>query len=284
MHFFYLDESGDTGANLADHQQPVFVLGGVSLRDEGWNRTYAELANLILEYFAGAVPPLFELHGHELLSPAGEGAFAGHAIERRLALVEALIGLVVSRKHHVHYIALDKVRLAAGLAAEASLPAHAAIPYTLAYDYMITEIEQRVAKSLGRSARGMLIIDRKDEHALEIESLTARRRFGAPVACRTKLIAEFSYPLDSRRNPMIQLSDLVVLCVRRFFEIEEGYKPDCPDVVKRFYARCFLELHARTPVKSLVSHKAASNDKLNALLSAVSCSPRRNVVKRYRLT
>ncbi|WP_143814354.1 DUF3800 domain-containing protein [Lysobacter spongiicola] len=35
MHFFYLDESGDTGANLADPNQPIFVIGGVSVRDEG---------------------------------------------------------------------------------------------------------------------------------------------------------------------------------------------------------------------------------------------------------
>lgn len=281
MHFFYLDESGDSGANLADPQQPIFVLGGVSLRDEGWNKTYSSLATIVHDYFGGNVPDEFELHGCELLSPNGEGPFAGHEIERRIALVESLIGLVVSRKHHVHYIALDKARMAERLGTEIGLPAHSTTPYTLAYDYMITEIEQRVAKGLGKSARGMLIIDKKDEHADTIEALTAQRRFGTPVACRTKWISEFSYPLDSRRNPMVQLSDLVILCIRRFFEIEEGYKPDCPNVVKRFYAACFQSLHARTPVKSLAAHKGTSNSRLNALLAHASCSPRRNVAQRY---
>lgn len=139
MHFFYLDESGDTGANLADAQQPVFVLGGVNLRDEGWNITYAALSGVITGYFGGTLPTGFELHGCELLSRNGEGPFAGHSIDRRLQLVRDLLGVIEQRKHHVHYLALDKQKLAAALAANVpGIPAHARTPYTLAYDYMIT--------------------------------------------------------------------------------------------------------------------------------------------------
>ena len=284
MHFFYLDESGDTGANLEDGQQPIFVLGGIHLRDEGWNTTYAQLADLIGIYFDGALPAGFELHGCELLSPKGEGPFEGHPIDKRLTLVRDLFAILESRKHHVHYIALDKRRLAEALAAGvAGLPAHASTPYTLAYDYMITEIDLRVAEGLGQSARGMLIIDKKDEHAEAIVEITERRRFGKPVACRTKWIAEFSYPLDSKRNPFVQLSDLVILCLRRYFEIEGGYRPDCPAVVQQFYAECFIRLHQRTPIKKLAEHKGASNAALNTLISNACCRPGRNIARRYGL-
>lgn len=284
MHFFYLDESGDTGANLADAQQPIFVLGGVNLRDEGWNATYAALAGVINGYFGGPPPAGFELHGCELLSPNGEGPFAGHPIARRLQLVRDLLGVIEERKHHVHYLALDKQRLAAALAtATPGIPIHASTPYTLAYDYMITEVDLRVAEDLGRSARGMLIIDRKDEHTDAIAEITERRRFGAPVGCRTKWIAEFSYPLDSKRNLLVQLSDLVILCLRRFFEIEGGYKPDTPEVVQQFYAECFLRLYQRTPVKRLAPHKGAANAALNALIDSACCRPARNVARRYGL-
>lgn len=282
MHFFYLDESGDTGANLADAQQPVFVLGGVNLRDEGWNTTYAALSDLLNDYFGGAPPAAFELHGCELLSPNGEGPFAGHLIERRLQLVRDLLSVIESRKHHVHYIAIDKSKLAAALAINvAALPTHASTPYTLAYDYMITEIDHRVSEGLGRTARGMLIIDKKDEHTHAIAEITQRRRFGSPVACRTRWIAEFSYPLDSTRNLLVQLSDLVILCLRRFFEIEGGYKPDTPAVVRQFYAECFRRLYQRTPIKKLALHKGAANATLNALLDGTCCRPARNVAKRY---
>jgi len=39
MHFFYLDESGDSGCNLDDEQQPIFVLAGLSVADKKWNNT-----------------------------------------------------------------------------------------------------------------------------------------------------------------------------------------------------------------------------------------------------
>ena len=62
MHFFYVDESGDTGANLADVHQPIIVLGGISVRDEGWNATQERLRELLSAYLSGYIPQNFELH------------------------------------------------------------------------------------------------------------------------------------------------------------------------------------------------------------------------------
>lgn len=39
MQFHYLDEAGCKGGNLSDRQQPVFVLGGLSVSDEKWIKT-----------------------------------------------------------------------------------------------------------------------------------------------------------------------------------------------------------------------------------------------------
>jgi len=33
MHFFYLDETEDTGTDLENAEQPIFVLGGVTVSD-----------------------------------------------------------------------------------------------------------------------------------------------------------------------------------------------------------------------------------------------------------
>lgn len=69
MHFFYLDETGCTGADLSNAQQPIFVLGGVSVRDEGWVATNTAVAGVLNDYFGGVVPAGFELHATDLLSP-----------------------------------------------------------------------------------------------------------------------------------------------------------------------------------------------------------------------
>ena len=42
MHFFYIDESGDTGKDLLNPEQPIMVLGGISLSDEKWNNILEE--------------------------------------------------------------------------------------------------------------------------------------------------------------------------------------------------------------------------------------------------
>jgi hypothetical protein len=34
MHFFYLDETGCTGPDLENPEQPIFVLGGISVSDD----------------------------------------------------------------------------------------------------------------------------------------------------------------------------------------------------------------------------------------------------------
>lgn len=73
MHFFYLDESGDSGCNLNDEQQPIFVLAGLSVADKKWNKTKEALDRIIGEYFGGDVPDQFELHSHDLLSLNGKG-------------------------------------------------------------------------------------------------------------------------------------------------------------------------------------------------------------------
>jgi len=83
-----MDESGDTGNDLTNEEQPVFVLGGISLRDEGWNKTHETWQKAISEYFDGNIPEDFELHSNELLSPNGEGPFEGHEIEKRLGLAK----------------------------------------------------------------------------------------------------------------------------------------------------------------------------------------------------
>jgi hypothetical protein len=46
MHFYYLDEAGCSGGNLSDQQQPIFVLGGLSVSDEKWIATHERIQDV----------------------------------------------------------------------------------------------------------------------------------------------------------------------------------------------------------------------------------------------
>src|SRR2546425_4732314 len=176
MHFYYLDEAGCTGRDLQCAEQPIFVLGGISVRDEVWNQTQRDFANILTNYFGGATPDAFELHAEELLSPTGDGPFAGHDRERRNELAKNVLNLLHARSHDVHIVGIDKSKLAAQEPAD-NFPFAARVPFLLAYDYLITLVDWFVKGRLGRSARGMIILDAKPEFLAEVESITHDRRF-----------------------------------------------------------------------------------------------------------
>lgn len=282
MHFFYLDESGDTGNNLTDVHQPVMVIGGISVRDEGWNATQQALNQKLVAFFGGALPAGFELHAKDMLSPAGEGFFAGLPIEQRCALCLELLALLAERSHSVHYIAFDKPSIhATPLALPLSYDYRQ--PYLLGFDYLITYINWQVKERLGQSARGMIILDKKDQHHAHIERLMHERRFGGTAAHRVKWVVEFSYAVDSDKNPMVQLSDIVIYCVKRFIEVERGYRDAWQPEVKLFYARCYSIIKERISRAGLVERGGRNMDQLTAYLKTVRAEPRTQWRRHYEL-
>lgn len=273
MHFFYLDESGDSGANLNDQQQPIFVLGGLSVADKKWNNTKERLDAIIGDYFGGNVPIGFEVHSHELLSPTGEGFFNGHPITDRLELVRSLLGLIEELGHQVHFFAVEKSCLDQSRCLYGTV-FDAMHPYLLSFDYLITYMNWHVKENLGQSARGMIVLDEKEEHHESVEAIIQNRRFEVPASQKVKWIVEFSHPIDSRKNPMIQLSDLIVLCIRRFLEIEKGYRSNIPAVARAFYAECYDLIDKRVKGKRIIERAGRGLNHLNDHLSRCQCKPR----------
>jgi Protein of unknown function (DUF3800) len=106
MHFFYLDETGDTGTDLENAEQPIFVLGGVTVSDKSWRKATDAVQDIITDFFNRAVPDGFELHAHELV--AHQGPFAEHSQEDCNALALALLDVVIDLKHRTHFVAIDK--------------------------------------------------------------------------------------------------------------------------------------------------------------------------------
>jgi hypothetical protein len=283
MHFFYVDESGCTGKDITCEDQPIFVLGGVGLRDEGWNKTQTEWNKILSNYFDGDIPHNFELHAHELLSPNGEGPFEDHDIEERLELVRNALDLISDRSHSIHIFAIEKNKIAE-CSCDSELPFNCTVPYLCAYDYLITYLNDHVKNKLGSTARGMVIFDSKEQFHDAIEVITRNRRFEGVKTHRVKWIVEFSYAVDSQKNPMIQLSDLVVLCTRRFLEIEHGYRGQWPDIVKNFYAECYSKINDRVAKKALVERKGRGLESFNTYLGKIRCLPRRTWKRYYDLT
>jgi hypothetical protein len=69
MHLIYLDESGQTGTNLRDTVQPVFVLGALIVPESVWLALEKDLQAAIEKSFPAPRPEDFEIHATEISNP-----------------------------------------------------------------------------------------------------------------------------------------------------------------------------------------------------------------------
>ena len=76
MQLFYLDESGNTGTNLDDPQQPIHWLLAIGMTPAALQRAESDLLAIAVRYaHARAYAPEFEFHGADIYQGAGNFAF-----------------------------------------------------------------------------------------------------------------------------------------------------------------------------------------------------------------
>jgi len=82
---------------------------------------------------------------------------------------------------------------------------------------------------------------------------------------------------------MIQLSDLAMLCVRRFLEIECGYHDHWTFPAKHFCAEAFALVADRLDKVKLEPRNGRHSEQLNKYLRSIRAEPRPQWRKKYRL-
>ncbi|MFH6767473.1 DUF3800 domain-containing protein [Gaetbulibacter aquiaggeris] len=277
MHFFYIDEAGCNLRDLTNTESPIFTLGGIIVKDKGWNKTHTEYEKIVNAYFDNSIPENFELHSHELLSPNGDGFFENHDRARRNKFAIDILNLLVDRGHQTFLHAVHKERLNLYNTSSIRDKDHVELktPYLLAYENSISMIEWYVKVRLGSTARGMVIIDEKDSIKTEIEGLTKHRRFHPTKSKRIKWISEFSYPIDSRKNPMVQISDLVCFSAKKYLEIENGYRDGYPSAAKDFYRDLYRIIDERLIKKTPVPEEGRYSGGFNTFINNITAKPAR---------
>src|SRR3954452_8986549 len=87
MHLIYLDESGNSGNNLNDAEQPCFVLCAMIVAEAQWLNLEQGLQGVIEKHFPSPRPQEFEIHGSHLRS--GREFFHGKSVAERVAFRDA---------------------------------------------------------------------------------------------------------------------------------------------------------------------------------------------------
>lgn len=221
MYLFYVDESGNTGADLAAPDQPVHWLIALAVRPPELRSVEHAMLALALRFFgSAAIAPDFELKGNEIFG--GRGRCRALSAGDRVELFAALLALLVAHDVHVFVCGVDKAALDASRSAERH-------PAKLAFRHLADRIDrwleerQPPADLLGGASEpvyGLLVADEQDEVGrANVASLAFWRSTpdSDPEGGRhVKYLIDTVHHVPSQDSWLIQLTDCVAFIRGRF--------------------------------------------------------------------
>lgn len=218
MHLIYLDESGNTGTDLVNSHQPVFVLGALLVPEDRWLRLETDLTALVEHYFPTPRPDDFELHATELINP--RGCFRQFAVAHRLGFYREVLQLAARQQLRFVYRSIVKKNFARWLE-KAFGPGVLINPHVAAFA-LVAQVIQEYLKSLPGPPLGIFISDDNREVAPDVEK-SIRILRSDQSTLRLGQIIEKGFFIDSRTSLPLQLCDLCTYAARRREEHAAGF-------------------------------------------------------------
>ena len=210
MHLIYLDESGNTGNNLADSEQPVFLLGALIVPEGCWQALERDLETDLEQRFPAIASAGAEMHSSDLR--AGRGVFKGVSVPDRIALRDAW--LQIALKHDLKFVnrSIEKKKFQRWV--HATFGSGVSInPYIAAFPLVALVVNEYLAK-LPEKALGIFISDENKEIVADIEKSIKQLRLSAGPL-RLSQVVEKVFFIDSAKSRILQLCDLCVFSARK---------------------------------------------------------------------
>lgn len=224
MHLIYIDESGNTGINLSDPQQPVFVLGALVVHESLWQIIEAELEAAIKACCPFIADSEAEIHGGDLRQ--GTGLFKGVGVAERLKLRDSWLKIAVKHRLQLIYRAIVKKRYERWM--NTAFGSGVSVNPHLAAFPLIAQVANNLLREMGPGVLGIIISDDNREVVGDIERFQKLLRV-TPGALHLDRIIEKGFFIDSRKSRLLQLADLCILHARKNEERKIGLPPKTID-------------------------------------------------------
>lgn len=218
MHLIYLDESGQTGTNLRDTVQPIFVLGALVVPESAWLVLEKDLQAVIEKFFASPRPDDFEIHATEISNPR-HGYFRQFPIAHRLAFRDEWFRVAQKHALKLVYRAISK-KLFQSWSLRTFGPGVAINPHVAAFP-LVARVVDDLLKSFPGSPLGIFISDENREVVGDVEKAIRFFR-GAEGVLKLGQIIEKGFFIESEKSLVLQLCDLCVYTARRREEKKAG--------------------------------------------------------------
>lgn len=231
MNFVYIDESGNTGLNLKDPQQPVFLLAAMILPESKWFSLEKLFFKAARKYFGDPLPSPFEIQAKDLKS--GRGVFENLTFTQQLSFRDKMLQLLLDNKIAVIYMRIIKSKFAA-FCEEHYGSGIKVNPYIMALPFVCMEVDHYLRQT-GDDQLGMFIFDEQKETLDDAERSLRTLRLDSKSILKTTNIIEKGFFIDSSKSFALQLVDLVAYYIRKYEENELGLRVS--DVDKQTFGK-----------------------------------------------
>ncbi len=212
MYLTYLDESGNTGTDLDNKQQPIFVLGGFVLNHSDWHITnsfFNKEKIKICDYFK-----CNEIHTNEIFSPPHKSIFHIEDWEKNFVILDKLVDLIMELNITFRFIAIDKKGFKANI--QEKMGDYIKIdPYIYSFCLLYNLTSQFLEE---KEEKGIIFLD-------DIISIPQYLKNIYPkISLGNKSIIEQALFLKSRDTNFIQIADIYSFYICQYLNIMRGYK------------------------------------------------------------
>lgn len=222
----YLDESGNTGADLTDESQPFHYVGALLVPEGAWSTTKAAIGTIVEFATASGYEgdaSHCELHGKEILQ--GNRGWRGVSITNRLAIFSRCLDVM-----ETHDLQMVRGGCNKRLLRERDVKTHH--PHSIAL-WLCLERVALVARRTGQLAV-MIADDCGSSHKeLSRQTLLRYRRDGAPFGSTVDFscLVEVIHFMPSHDSPHIQVCDVAMYIQQRYARTKDTRLED-------LYYRC----------------------------------------------
>lgn len=211
MYLMYADESGNTGTDYDNKEQPILSLAGIVVKDKKWheiNDYFEEEKNKIYPEFK-----THEIHATELFNAPKSSVFKKYPWEENLKALEKIVDLILSCKLKLYYTNIYKPAFKKHVSR--TFGDNVKIdPYLYAFSLNYNNFNEDMQKI---GSYGIVFSDDLQNISHSIELLYPK------LVCNNKNIIEKSFYLDSKKNNFIQIADICALYINKFICIRDNH-------------------------------------------------------------
>lgn len=212
MYILYADESGNTGTDYDNKQQPIFVLSGILVNETNWHN--------INNYFNKEkikIWSLFEtneIHTADIFNPRRNSIFRHDNWIQNLEILEKLVNLILKLDISAMFIAIDKKEFKKSLNSvfKNTLKID---PYIYSFGILYDNVSDTLCKI---NHKGIIFLD-------DILTIPSQLHNIYPVLSKNNstMIEEAMF-IKSDQTNFIQIADVFAFYAEKYFSIKKGYK------------------------------------------------------------